>query len=104
TALIVAAVSAVAGGLEPFSAGAANLAPAKPAGASFGQMLLKGVDEVNQKLVEADSLVQTFALDGSIPPHQVTFALEQARLSVELMMQVRSRLVEGYQELMRMQL
>ena len=31
-------------------------------------------------------------------------ALEQARLSLELMMQVRSRLLEGYQEIMRMQL
>jgi flagellar hook-basal body complex protein FliE len=34
----------------------------------------------------------------------VTFALEQARLSLELMLQVRSRLVEGYQQIMGMQL
>jgi len=36
--------------------------------------------------------------------HQVTLALEQARLSVELAMQVRQRLVESYRELMNMQL
>ena len=30
-----------------------------------------------------------------MPVHQVTYALEQARLSMELMMQVRSQLIEG---------
>jgi flagellar hook-basal body complex protein FliE len=34
----------------------------------------------------------------------VTFALEQARLSTELMMQVRARILDGFQEIMRMQL
>jgi flagellar hook-basal body complex protein FliE len=74
-----------------------------PAGA-FAGLLLDGVDQVNTKILEADRMVQAFALDDSIPLHQVTFALEQARLSTELMMQVRSRLLEGYQEIMRMQL
>lgn len=76
----------------------------KPAGTSFDQMLIQGIENVNQNVVEADLLVQNFALNGDVAPHQVTFALEQSRLSLELMMQVRSRLVEGYQELMRMQL
>jgi flagellar hook-basal body complex protein FliE len=71
---------------------------------SFARMLLDGVDQVNQKVLDADKMVQAFALDDSVPLHQVTFALEQARLSTELMMQVRARVLEGYQELMRMQL
>jgi flagellar hook-basal body complex protein FliE len=37
-----------------------------------------------------------------VPLHQVTYALEEARLSVELAMQVRTRLVESYRELMNM--
>jgi len=77
--------------------------PSGPAGA-FARMLLDSVDQVNQSVVQADQMVQAFAVDDSIPLHQVTFALEQARLSTELMMQVRSRLLEGYQEIMRMQL
>jgi len=77
---------------------------AAPAGASFSQVLLNGIDSVNQKVVDADAMVRAFALDDSIPVHQVTFALEQARLSLELMMQVRARLVEGYQRMMEMQL
>ncbi len=71
---------------------------------SFSQLLLNGVDQVNQKVLHADALAASFAIDDTIPPHQVTFALEQARLSLELMMQVRSRVVEAYQEFSRMQL
>jgi len=71
---------------------------------TFGQMLINGVEEVDQKLVEADATARAFVLGDSVAPHQVTFALEEARLSLELMLQVRARLVEGYQEIMRMQL
>jgi flagellar hook-basal body complex protein FliE len=56
------------------------------------------------KVARADQLVKAFALNDSIPVHQVTYALEEARLSVELAMQVRARLLEGYRELMNMQL
>src|SRR5262245_61357439 len=71
---------------------------------SFAQLLTSGVDGVSAKMIDADKLVRSFILDDSIPVHQVTFALEQARLSLELMLQVRNRLVESYQQLMNMQL
>lgn len=70
----------------------------------FSQMLSDGIESVNTKMIQADQLVEAFALDDSIPVHQVTFALEQARLSFELMLQVRNRLVESYQQLMNMQI
>lgn len=71
---------------------------------SFADLISGGFQDVNAKLLHADDMVKAFALDDSIPVHQVTFAIEQARLSFELMMQVRNRLVEGYQQLMTMQL
>ncbi|HYF23056.1 MAG TPA: flagellar hook-basal body complex protein FliE [Caulobacteraceae bacterium] len=86
---------------------AARVAPqasGASSGVSFAQMIGSGLDQVNRNLVQADAMVSAFALDDSVPVHRVTLALEQARLSFELMMQVRSRLVEGYQEIMRMQL
>ena len=71
---------------------------------SFSQLLTDGIDKVNRNVLDADNQVRAFALDDSVPVHQVTFALSQAQLSLELMMQVRGRLVEGYQQLMNMQL
>ena len=73
-------------------------------GPGFGEVLLSGLHGVDGKIASADKLVQQFAVDDSVPVHQVTMALEQARLSVELAMQVRSRLVEGYREIMNMPL
>jgi len=77
---------------------------ANPATEGFGAMLMNGLNGVNAKLESADALVRRFAVDDSVPVHHVTMALEEARLSVELAMQVRGRLVEGYRELMNMQL
>lgn len=71
---------------------------------NFGDMLTKGVGEVEAKLEVANALVRQFAIDDSIPVHQVTIALEEARLAVEMTIQVRNKVVEGYREIMNMQL
>lgn len=71
---------------------------------NFSSLLAGGLNAMQAKIERADELVRRFALDDSVPVHQVTYALEEARLSVELAMQVRSRLVEGYRDLMNMQL
>ena len=75
-----------------------------PVTGGFSRMLSEGVDAVQDKVAAADKMVKAFILDDSIPVHQVSFALEQAKLSMELMLQVRARLVEGYQQLMTMQM
>lgn len=75
-----------------------------PQSASFSNILLSGLGKVDHQIAAADALVQRFALGEPIPLHQVTIALEQARMSLELAMQVRSRLLEGYREIMNMQL
>jgi flagellar hook-basal body complex protein FliE len=82
----------------------APVAPAQAGQAGFSDILASGMRHVEGKLATANELVQRFALDDSVPLHQVTFALEEARLSVELAMQVRTRLIESYRELMNMQI
>jgi flagellar hook-basal body complex protein FliE len=90
--------------LPPLSSAVAQLhAPPAPAG-GFASLLAEGLKSVEGKVAHADQMVKAFALDDSIPVHQVTYALEEARLSVELAMQVRARLLDGYRELMNMQL
>lgn len=79
-------------------------APLQPGQASFGDMLADGLRQVDTKVTEANDLVRRFAVDETVPLHHVTFALEEARLAVELAMQVRTRVVESYRELMNMQL
>lgn len=70
----------------------------------FGAMLTEGIAGIEAKVASADALVREFTLDDTVPVHQVTMALEEARLAVDLAIQVRERLVEGYREIMNMQL
>jgi flagellar hook-basal body complex protein FliE len=84
--------------------GAGPSAAAGAADPGFASVLAQGMRHVDSKVAEANGLVRQFAVDDSIPLHQVTYALEEARLAVELAMQVRTRLVESYRELMNMQL
>ncbi len=74
-----------------------------PNGSGFASFIAQGVDKVNATMVRADTALSQAALDSTQPPHQVMLALEEARLSFHLALQVRNRLLEGYQELMRMQ-
>jgi len=98
----IAAVTAVP--LPDLVAAPLPTPPASGAVPSFASLLTNGLDDVSAKVQDADKLARAFALDDSIPLHQVTFALENARLSLEMMTQVRTRLIEGYQQLMNMQL
>lgn len=71
--------------------------------ASFSAALAQQIDALNGALSNADRMIASAALDGSQPPHQVMLAMEEARLSFHLALQVRNKVLEAYQELMRMQ-
>lgn len=78
--------------------------PTAPAQTGFADLLSEGMRAAETKMAHANELVRQFAIDDNVPLHQVTYALEEARLAVELTMQVRTKLVESYRELMNMQL
>lgn len=81
-----------------------SVAAPQAGGASFADVLMTGLRGVDQKISTADTLVQQFAVDDTVPVHQVTMALAEAKVAVELAVQVRTRLVEGFRELMNMPL
>jgi flagellar hook-basal body complex protein FliE len=72
--------------------------------AGFADMLVEGAESADKSIRNAEQKIAAFAAGENIPPHQVMMALEDARMSFQLALQVRSKLVEGLQELMRMQL
>jgi flagellar hook-basal body complex protein FliE len=41
---------------------------------------------------------------GNVPLHQAVIAMEEANVSFQLMVEVRNKLLESYQEIMRMQI
>jgi len=81
----------------------AALPGAQAAPADFASWLTRSLDGVNQQLVQADHGVQSLAAGEAQNLHQVRISLEQARIGIQLLAQVRNRLLDAYQEIMRMQ-
>lgn len=101
---VLAISAALSPSIDPAAVAFAGAPANATAPATFESLLTGGLEGVDAKLARSEALVRRFAVDDSVPVHQVTIALEEARLAVEMAMQVRARLVEGYRELMNMQL
>jgi flagellar hook-basal body complex protein FliE len=70
---------------------------------SFGQVLGQAVQEVNAKQATAAQTVRDLQAGQNVSLHQAMIAMEEASVSFQLMVEVRNKLLEAYQELMRMQ-
>lgn len=90
--------------LQSLTAGAPAIAtPPVQASGSFGQVLGQVVQEVNAKQAASNQAVQGLVDGQSVSLHQAVIAMEEASVSFQLMVEVRNKLLESYQELMRMQ-
>ncbi len=81
-----------------------KFSPVSEPQASFESMLLQGLDKVNQSLNVADATLASVAAGEAIPPHQAILAMEEAKMNLQLALQIRNKAIEGFQELMRMQI
>jgi len=72
--------------------------------ADFGSLVGPQLEGLNQVLLQSEAATVDFALGGGASIHEVMMSIEQARLSLQLAVEVRNKAVEAYQELMRMQL
>ncbi|BDR67451.1 flagellar hook-basal body complex protein FliE [Clostridium tetani] len=70
----------------------------------FSHMLKNKLDQVNEKQIKAEETTNNFLQGEETDIHKVMLDSEEAKLSVELAVQVRNKLIEAYQELNRMQL
>jgi flagellar hook-basal body complex protein FliE len=104
--------SSVLGRLDPAEltgVGGPNAAPLPPGGTaavptdSFSAMLDNLVGTVNAKEVAATQQTTSVLMGDSGALHQSMIAMQESGVAFSLMVQVRNKLVDSYQELMRMQ-
>jgi len=76
-----------------------NIAPNQ----GFGQMLDGLVATVESKQADAQAATRNVLLGNSDQLHQSVIAMQEASVAFTMMVEVRNKLVESYQELMRMQ-
>lgn len=73
-------------------------------GISFGDYLRQSLDNVNQLQLESQQIGLDFAAGKTDNIHQVMLAGEKADVALQLTMQIRNKVIESYNEIMRMQI
>lgn len=73
-------------------------------GKSFTDFLKDSLIEVNELQKTGDNMSVRFAAgDPQVDIHNLMLALEEASIALQLTIEIRNKLVEAYQEIMRMQ-
>jgi flagellar hook-basal body complex protein FliE len=90
--------------LTPMRDAAAPKGPAgvAPTGGQFGDIFEKLVTDVENKQNEASAITRSVLIGENPNLHQSVIAMQEASVSFSLMLEVRNKVVESYQELMRM--
>jgi flagellar hook-basal body complex protein FliE len=70
-------------------------------GSGFAETLGGALQKVDQMQLEADGQAEKVALGGG-NLHEMSLSLEKADVSMRLAMKVRNKLIDAYQEIMRM--
>lgn len=86
-----------------------NLSPGKLTaenpveGKGFSNVLKDAIEDINKLQMNADQTIAKVQLDNTASIHEAMIALEQASISFRAMMQVRNKILDAYQEVMRTQ-
>ena len=91
---------------------AVSLPPAPPAvppltgkgEASFKNLLLEGIDQVNSMQQQADRAIEQLVTGEDVDPASVLTSIQKADMSFRMMMQIRNKLMEAYQEVKDMRI
>jgi flagellar hook-basal body complex protein FliE len=82
---------------------AAATSSASPQGKDFQAHLKQALGDVNDLKQQADQAIHQLIGEGKGDLQETIVAMEKADVSFRLMMQIRNKILEAYQEIVRMQ-
>lgn len=71
---------------------------------TFKDVLEESLNKINDKQIEADNITNEFISGGDVEVHEMMLSMEEAKMSLQLAIQVRNKVVEAVKELTNMQL
>jgi len=77
--------------------------PGSAAGATFTRLIDQMLSHVHEQQAKADTAVNDLVLGRTDNLHNVMLSVANAELSFRMILEIRNRLTEAYQEIMRMQ-
>ena len=75
----------------------------EPTGQSFGKAFMDALENVNRYQIESAEMDRKLALGEIDNIHDVSIATQKAYLSINIATTVRNKVIEAYNEIMRMQ-
>lgn len=75
-----------------------------PSEKKFQSALKDSLDKLNEKQINADNITNDFISGKDVEVHEMMLSMEESKMSLQLAIQVRNKVVEAVQELTRMQL
>ena len=84
--------------------GITGIASSPPTEGNFKNFLLEALDTVNNLQQDADSAVKDMFTGGDVTTAEVLTAVQKADMSFRLMMQIRNKLVQAYQEIQQVRI
>ena len=114
-AILALAPAGVSAPIAPITAGSMQLAGGIPAAAqaampsgqlaaTFQQAFAGAIGQTNDLQTAAKDIQKRLIVGEDIQLHDVMIAAEKGKLAFELTLQIRNKMVEAYQETMRMQI
>jgi len=82
----------------PAAPSLAGQQPASIGGQPFKNILLEALNQVNTMQSQANEAVQQLVTGGEVNPAEVLTTLQKADISFRMMLQIRNKLVQAYQE------
>lgn len=70
---------------------------------SFAGELRDAISRVDHRISESGAITEQILRGEDVELHTVALRAQEAQMSFDLFLQVRNRLIQGYQEIMRMQ-
>ncbi len=75
------------------------MSPEAASGPSFKEVMMDALEHVNSMQVQADQAVENFVVGGDVDAADVLTAVQKADITFRMMMQIRNKLVQAYQEI-----
>ncbi|MDQ0149902.1 flagellar hook-basal body complex protein FliE [Eubacterium multiforme] len=71
---------------------------------NFSKVLGDAINKVNELQVTADNKAESLIKGENVNMHDVMLSMQEAQVSMQLLIETRNKVVEAYQEINRMQL
>ena len=69
---------------------------------TFANSLKDAIAKVNDQQIQSDTMTEKLSNGGNVDLHEVMIASQKASITLNATMEVRNKVIEAYQEIMRM--